>query len=132
MEYVQRVGYHGYGDEARLRRLIDALRAARTDTLSLFTDDFLRNPSRLPLEEVRRHASWITYCAAEIRRAGMGVHVNVLSTLGHGHGEDRSLFPDEVAFEPLVGHDGMVDWGTACPLDPRFRAYIAEVYRLYA
>jgi len=64
---------------------------------------------------------------------GMGipsVGINVLTTIGHLN-EAWDTMP-ALPFQPMIGHDGSVSKGCACPNTPEFREYVRAKYTLFA
>lgn len=97
------------------------------DEISLF-DGFHNHPGR-PLESVRRDAEALEERIRMLRSDGVGsVGVNVIVTLGHG------IAPGEGhrTFDPMVGHDGRVNYQAVCFTDPGFGEYLDRYYGIIA
>lgn len=103
------------------RPVVDEVAFFETETHHLF----------LPLELFAGRAAVLARRLAALRAAGIpSVGINVLCTLGHVNEAWDCLPP--LPFQPLVGHDGALSKGCACPNGEDFRAYILEKYRLMA
>lgn len=117
-------------DEAfdRLLALLGAQRAV-VDEVALF--DSITHHMYIPLDDYERQMALAAQRLERLRHAGIpSVGINVLCTIGHLD-EARSTMPP-LPFQPMVGHDGGVSTGCACPNTPEMRAYIRAKYELVA
>ncbi len=74
----------------------------------------------IPLDDYSRRMELAAKRLDAFRRAGIpAVGINVLCTIGHLN-EAWSYMPP-LPFQPMVGHDGNVSTGCACPNTPEMR-----------
>ena len=92
----------------------------------LLTQSFDTEPGLLSRDEIHRRAAHLRKSVPRFRDAGLEVHINVMSTLGHGAPTLNTA--EELAFDPMVDHLGNASPYTPCPLDTRFLEYVAELY----
>ncbi|MDA0990722.1 MAG: hypothetical protein O3A51_08230 [Verrucomicrobia bacterium] len=85
----------------------------------------------LPLEFFREVANVLRQRIVTLKRDGIpSVGINVLTTIGHVD-EGWDVF-ERLPFQAMVGHDGSISKGSACPNSPELRQYIADKYSLLA
>jgi hypothetical protein len=66
-----------------------------------------------------------------LKQAGIpSVGINVLATIGHAN--EAWDYNAPLPFQPMVGHDGLVSRGCACPNTKEFRNYVRAKYELVA
>ena len=117
-------------DEAfeRLLGLLDEHREI-VDEVALF--ETVTHHLYIPLEDYARRMELATKRLDAFRRAGVAsVGINVLCTIGHIN-EAWSYMPP-LPFQAMVGHDGSVSTGSACPNTPEMRTYVRAKYELVA
>lgn len=85
----------------------------------------------IPLDDYVRRMDLAAKRLDAFRGAGIrSVGINVLCTIGHIN-EAWDYMPP-LPFQPMVGHDGSVSTGCACPNTPEMRAYVQAKYELVA
>jgi hypothetical protein len=85
----------------------------------------------IPLDAFARRMDLAAQRLDACRQAGIpAAGINVLCTIGHIN-EAWSYIPP-LPFQAMVGHDGGVSTGCACPNTPEMRAYVRAKYRLVA
>ncbi len=83
----------------------------------------------IPLEDYERCMELAARRLDVLRQSGiMSAGINVLCTIGHLN-EAWSYMPP-LPFQAIVGHDGSVSTGCACPNTPEMRAYVRAKYEL--
>ncbi len=126
-----RVGVPHYETDAAFARLLGLVGDFRLvlDEVALF--DSVTHHLYLPLEALAERASIIERRLAALRREGIpSVGINVLATIGHIN-EAWDYMPP-LPFQPMVGHDGSVSRGCACPNTLEHREYVRAKYGLMA
>ncbi len=97
----------------------------------LFSDNNWDTGWNLPtLEEAGARVEVLRPVVRQLRRSGLHVSINMMTTIGHGDfgRDERTRFP----WQFMVGDDGEESHTAPCPLDPKWRDYIARLYSLYA
>jgi hypothetical protein len=85
----------------------------------------------IPLDDHARRMDLAAQRIDAFRGAGIrSVGINVGCTIGHIN-EAWSYMPP-LPFQPMVGHDGSVSTGCACPNTPEMREYVRAKYELVA
>ncbi len=113
---------------ARLLALLDEYRAV-VDEVALF--ETITHHLYIPLDDYARRMELAERRMEALRQAGIpSVGINVLTTIGHIN-EGWSYMPP-LPFQAMVGHDGSVSTGCACPNTPEMRAYVRAKYTLVA
>ncbi|MBC7288674.1 MAG: hypothetical protein H5T86_11680, partial [Armatimonadetes bacterium] len=85
----------------------------------------------IPLETYEHRAKVMGERIRALKRAGVvSAGVNVLCTIGQTN-EAWDHMP-ALPFQPMVGHDGSVSKGCACPNTPELRAYVRAKYAMVA
>ncbi|MCD6520005.1 MAG: hypothetical protein J7M05_08800 [Anaerolineae bacterium] len=126
-----RIAFGRLESDAAFEQLLALVRAHRgvIDELALFDD--LVHAVYIPLEEVARRAELLARRIRALKELGVpSVGINVLATIGHAD-EGLDIVP-EMPFPPMVGHDGAISKGCACPNSAEFREYIRQKYTLMA
>ncbi len=96
----------------------------------LLTHSFDTEPALLPPDEVQKRAAALRRLVPEFSLAGLEVHINVMSTLGHGPPSPTTV--ESLGFAPMVDHLGNPSPTTPCPMDPAFLTYAADLYAAMA
>ncbi len=112
-----RVGLMQWETEDAFERVLALLRETRdvVDEVALFKT--ITHHLYIPLEEYASRMKLVTRRLAALRGTGIpSVGINVLCTIGHIN-EAWSYMPP-LPFQPMVGHDGSVSTGCACPNTP--------------
>ena len=92
---------------AQYPTLVDEIALFETPTHHLY----------LPLDEYGQRAELIGRRLEQLRAAGVpSVGINVLTTIGHLNEAWDYVTP--LPFQPMVGHDGRLSGGCACPNTP--------------
>jgi hypothetical protein len=97
----------------------------------LFSDNNWNMGWNLPtLEEAGARVEVLRPVIHELRQAGLRTSINMLTTIGHGdYGRDeRKRF----SWQLMVGDDGVESHTAPCPLDPKWKSYIGELYGNFA
>jgi hypothetical protein len=65
-----------------------------------------------------------------LRQAGFHTSVNMMATIGHGDfgRDERGRF----SWQLMVGNDGVESHTVPCPLDPKWKSYISDLYGNFA
>ena len=123
------LGYSEYDEKfSELLGLIDEFRPL-VDEIALF--ETVTHHLYIPLPDYADRAALLGRRLAQLREHGVpGVGINVLTTIGHK--DEAWDYNVPLPFQGMVGHDGQVSRGCACPNTPELRAYIREKYRLTA
>lgn len=123
-----RLHWHNLMDDKGYQVLMDFCNQYKEqiDEVSLFTHYSLG--AYIPPEEDEETCKVYRKRIADLRARGYrSVGLNMLSTVGHGdQGKGGMPLP------PIVGHDGYVSWGAACPTSEEFRSYTRRRYRVFA
>jgi len=111
-----------------LVKLLKKYRSA-VDEISLFTEYW--HHGYYPLEEFAELAEVLGRRIKQLHKARFrSVGINMLDTIGHLN-EAWDFLP-ALPFAAMVGHDGGISRGCACPNSPEFRRYIKRKYTLIA
>jgi hypothetical protein len=103
--------------------------AGVVDEVALF--DSVTHHLYIPLTDYGPRMAMVHQRMDALRGAGVGsVGINVLTTLGHIN-EAWDTMP-RLPFQPMIGHDGSVSTGCACPNSEGLRAYVRGKYTLVA
>lgn len=96
---------------------------------------FISEPSNYcyePLETIAARCETYKRPAAMLRERGIRVGINPWPTFG----SDEAYYADngrpKMPFPPMIGYDGNVSIGCACPVSPEFLAYSKARYKLFA
>lgn len=85
----------------------------------------------LPPEVLAERTAILGRRIAAMREAGVrSVGINVLTTIGHINEAWDTMAP--LPFQPMVGHDGTVSRGCACPNTSGLREYVRAKYTMVA
>jgi hypothetical protein len=117
--------------EEAFQRLLALLREHQdvVDEVALF--ETITHHLYIPLDDYARRMELAARRLDAFRAAGIAsVGVNVLCTIGHIN-EAWSYMPP-LPFQAMVGHDGGVSTGCACPNTPEMRVYVRAKYALVA
>ncbi|MCD6284454.1 MAG: hypothetical protein J7M39_00905, partial [Anaerolineae bacterium] len=102
-------------------------RKAGLDGVLLFESSYDTDPAMLTLDVLETRFARLRALVPLFRDAGLSVHINVMITMGHTDGGGAQ--PEAFDFQRLVDADGNISRVTACPLDPAFFDYVAQIYR---
>ena len=82
------------------------------------------------LDEARARVSVLRPVVRRLREAGLKVSINMWTTIGHSDigRDERSRF----SWQFMVGDDGAECHAIPCPIDPKWKSYVGELYRLNA
>jgi hypothetical protein len=131
LKLAWRIGVNNYETDAAFERLLAVLCSHRTivDEVCLF--ETVTHHLYIPPEPLAERIATIGRRLTSLREAGVpSVGVNVLTTIGHMNEAWDYMPPLPMA--PMVGHDGSVSRGCACPNTPELREYIRAKYALVA
>jgi hypothetical protein len=128
--YLIRLYFPALETDARVEQALAFVRAAGADGVLLFESSFDMDPALLTLDLLRERFARLRAVAPRFRQAGLAVHVNVM--IKFGHVDAGCARPERFAFRFQVDEHGAVSRSTACPLDPAFLDYVAELYALAA
>jgi hypothetical protein len=126
-----RIGLMQWETEENFDRLLTLLCEHRSvvDEVALF--ETITHHLYIPLDEYARRMELAARRMDAFRQAGIpSAGINVLCTIGHIN-EAWSYMPP-LPFQAMVGHDGSVSTGCACPNTPEMRAYVRAKYELVA
>ncbi|HEY3342448.1 MAG TPA: hypothetical protein VGK81_10535, partial [Anaerolineae bacterium] len=103
--------------------------ASAVDEVALF--DSVTHHLYIPLADYGPRMEMVHRRMDALRRVGVrSVGINVLTTLGHIN-EAWDTMP-RLPFQPMIGHDGSVSTGCACPNSDGLRDYVRGKYTLAA
>ncbi len=126
-----RIGLPLWETDDAFGRLLDLMKEYRpvVDEVALF--ETITHHLYIPLDEYAQRMELAAQRLDVCREAGIpSVGINVLCTIGHIN-EGWSYMPP-LPFQAMVGHDGGVSTGCACPNTPEMRAYVQAKYKLVA
>lgn len=126
-----RIGLPQWETDATFGKLVALLGEYRSvvDEVCLF--DSMTHHLYIPLDDYARRMEVAAERLDALRQAGVGcAGINVLCTIGHIN-EAWDCMPP-LPFQAMVGHDGSVSTGCACPNTPEMRAYVRAKYELAA
>ena len=126
-----RIGLMLWETDEAFDRLLTLLRKRRAvvDEVALF--DTITHHLYIPLDDYALRMALAAQRLDRLRQAGfLSAGINVLCTIGHLD-EAWSTMPP-LPFQPVVGHDGSVSTGCACPNTPEMRSYVRAKYELVA
>ncbi len=126
-----RIGLPQWETDDAFDKLLALLEEHRSvvDEVCLF--DTITHHLYIPLDDYARRMDLAAKRLKAFRQAGISsVGINVLCTIGHLN-EAWSYMPP-LPFQPIVGHDGSVSTGCACPNTPEMREYVRAKYELVA
>lgn len=128
-QFVTRIGYSAYETPEALKQAIARAKKLRCDRVMLFNSRGHIEPAHLDREEILRRAEVMRTAAAAFRKAGIGVGINNLATIGMNFSPPRK---HRLPFQNLVDFDGRVFTETFCPLDKGFQDYLGFLYAAWA
>lgn len=126
-----RIGLPQWETDEPFDRLLALLQQYRpvVDEVALF--ETITHHLYIPLDDYARRMELAARRLEALHRAGIpSAGINVLCTIGHIN-EAWSYMPP-LPFQAMVGHDGAVSTGCACPNTPEMRAYVKAKYELVA
>ena len=124
-QFVLRLLYGTFETPESRRHTILLAKQMRADRVMLFNARGHNEPAHLDRDEVLRRAAVMREAAVDFRRAGIGVGVNNLATVGMNFSPARKI---RLPFQNLVDGDGTMYTETFCPLGPEFQEYLDFVY----
>ncbi|HDS74812.1 MAG TPA: hypothetical protein ENN56_04645, partial [Firmicutes bacterium] len=104
--YWIRVPYIALSSGEGIDSLIDFCRASRAHGVLLFTANVDTEPGLLDVDDVQKRTTRLKSVVPLFRDAGLDVHINVHSTLGHGSPTINTV--DRLGFQPMIDHLGQV------------------------
>jgi hypothetical protein len=126
-----RIGLPYLESERAFSRLLKVLGQHRSVVDEVAAFDTITHHLYTPLDVYARRMELMARRLDAFRDAGIpSVGLNVLCTIGHMN-EAWSCMP-RLPFQPMVGHDGSISKGCACPNTPAMRAYVRAKYTLAA
>ena len=126
-----RIGLPHWESDEPFGRLLDLARTYRpvVDEVALF--ETITHHLYIPLDVYARRMELAAQRLDAFRHAGIpSAGINVLCTIGHIN-EGWSYMPP-LPFPAMVGLDGGVSTGCACPNTPAMRAYVRAKYQMVA
>src|SRR5262245_27324316 len=127
LKLAWRIGLAHYETDEAFRRLLVVLRDYRSivDEVALF--ETITHHQYIPLDVYAPRMELAARRMDALRAAGVpSVGINVLCTMGHVN-EAWSFMPP-LPFQRMVGHDGTVTTGRACPNTREMREYVRAKY----
>jgi hypothetical protein len=99
--------------------------------LILFSDDnYCMGWNLLTLAEAKARVEGLKPVFQQLRQAGFHTSINMMTTIGHSDfGRDES---GRFSWQLMVGDDGVKSHTAPCPLDPKWKSYIGELYGYFA
>lgn len=85
-----------------------------------------------PLESIEKKCEVYKPLAAAARARGIRVGINPWPTFGSDEPENADMGRPQMPYQPMIGYDGSISSGGACPVSPEFLAYTRERYKLFA
>ena len=131
LKLAWRIGLPHYETDDAFDRLLELVKDYHPimDEAALF--DSITHHMYIPLDTYARRAELMGRRLRTLRQAGVAsAGINVLCTIGHIN-EGWSYMPP-LPFQAMVGHDGSVSTGCACPNTPEMHAYVRAKYELVA
>ena len=128
-QFVRRIGYQELATPASLKRAIALSRKMQCDRVMLFNSRGHIEPAHLDRDEIRRRAEVLRVAVTAFRKAGFGVGINNLATIGMNLSPSRK---HPLPFQHLVDFDGQVFPETFCPLDREFQDYLDFLFGTWA
>jgi hypothetical protein len=126
-----RIGLPHWETDEPFERMLSVLRKHRSvvDEVALF--ETITHHLYIPLDTYAHRMELAARRLKAFRQAGIpSAGINVLCTIGHMN-EGWSYMPP-LPFQAMVGHDGAVSTGCACPNTREMRNYIRKKYALVA
>ena len=126
-----RIGLENYDNDESFRKLLHMVKQQHEiiDELALF--ETITHHQYTPLDIYALRMDMAAERMAALRKVGVtSVGINVLCTIGHIN-EAWSYMPP-LPYQGMVGHDGSVSKGCACPNTTAMRDYVRAKYELVA
>lgn len=126
-----RIGFPHCESAAEFARLLKFLKqhGPVVDEVALF--DSVTHHLYIPLDVIAKRAKVLGKRVRALKQAGLpSVGINVLTTIGQI--DEAWDYNVPLPFQPMVGHDGSVSKGCACPNTKEFRDYVRAKYELIA
>jgi hypothetical protein len=128
--YYVRLYHPALATDARVEEALRFLQAVKADGVLLFEASYDMDPALLTPDQLRARFARLREIVPKFRAVVPEVHINVMITVGHV--DAGSARPERFPFQFQVNEHGDTSRSTACPLDPAFLEYVAEMYRLAA
>jgi len=126
-----RIGVPHYETDRAFADLLELIGVCREwlDEVAFF--ETLTHHLYLPLDSLAARAAVLKRRIEAVRAEGIErAGINILTTMGHINEAWDSM--PALPFQPMVGHDGSVSRGCACPNTPELREYVQAKYALFA
>jgi hypothetical protein len=120
----------GYFEKERLNTLITFCKRARIDDVAFFIDCEELNGGHIDSVGLKPWLEMISPAKERLQALGITTSVNPWTTLLHGD-RGRGLKSGQ-NFTLMVDPNGNRAAAQACPIDPAWRKYIADIYAQYA
>ena len=120
----------GYFEEQRLTNLTTFCKQARIDDVTFFVDCEELNGGHIDPEGLKPWLEMISRAKEKLQELGITTSVNPWTTLLHGD-RGRRLKPGQ-NFTLMVDPGGNHAMAQACPIDPAWRQYTADICAQYA
>ncbi len=128
--YYVRLYHPAIATDDRVDEALGFLQAVKADGVLLFEASYDMDPALLTPDQLRARFARLREIVPRFRAVVPEVHINVMITVGHV--DAGSARPERFPFQFQVNEHGDTSRSTACPLDPAFLEYVAEMYRLAA
>jgi hypothetical protein len=126
-----RIGLLHWETDEAFDRLLALLGEHRSVVEEIALFETITHHLYIPLEDYARRMELAARRLDALRQSGIpSAGINVLCTIGHLN-EAWSYMP-ALPFQAMVGHDGSISTGCACPNTPEMRAYVRAKYELVA
>ncbi len=130
-QYSLRIGIDPEFDaDDKFQILLDFCKKAKIDDIQFFLNMEELNQGHLSPEETEKWLSMIGKMKPEAEKSGFTVSLNPWTTVLH-EDRGRKLRPEQ-HFTTMEDCRGNKAQAVACPLDEEFRAYIRQIYGMYA
>ncbi len=126
-----RIGFPKCESAAAFAQLLKFLKKypSVVDEVALFETD--THHLYVPIDVLAKRAKVLGQRIRALKQAGIpSVGVNVMTTIGHAN--EAWDYNAPLPFQAMVGHDGCVSKGCACPNTEELRAYVQARYKLIA
>jgi len=120
----------GFHDQSRLAALLVFCQSARIDDVMFFTNCEELNDGHPTIEETEPWLRLIGQAKSLLAQIGVTTSLNPWTTLLHCD-RGRRLKPGQ-NFTRMGDHTGRKAGAVACPICPKWREYIKEIYAYYA
>ena len=119
-----------YWDQTKMQELKRFIHEAKIDDVNLILNSEELNVGHLTKEQVQPWLEITKHFMKELKDEPVTISMNPWTNLLHS---DRGrVLSDDFQFRTMVDYQGKQATAVACPADPNFVSYIAEIYGLYA